>query len=259
MVSHIVSEIKSVKGFFKSRAHLGDGSGDAAMRKNFADSLIKQVNQCKKIGPSDASQINDALKDTPYGDHTARIVNAIDCRLNICIDVQACAVGKDVHCSGQHLRAWWYYLTQQDWDFIRDPKKPWHAKMTRVVWRACLLGITTFNEQTWKWVLAMLLLTCYDELPTHQQIFDKLQELKMCFKAEKRIYPLEHLQEFPESHLTYRNPYMIIATVLMTHQSMWSSWVSTRWSTTFLCVRTPSSLWVAKGRSHQVTFLTGMI
>ena len=49
-----------------------------------------------------------------------------------------------------------------------------------------------------RWALALLLCVHYAELPSPQVIFEKLQDLKTAFDAEKKHVSFEQLSEFPE-------------------------------------------------------------
>ena len=125
---------------------------------------------------------------------TARITNAIDARLQS----SAASSAKGVKYVPQHLHYPFNYMTQQADAVFNDPKKSLAAKMTRACERSNLLGVTNPDEQTFKWMLALLLLTHYDELPDAQQIYEKLQDLKACFEAERKDYPHQHMTDYPE-------------------------------------------------------------
>ena len=153
---------------------------------------------------SDGSYINDALKDTPFGEHKVNIEKAIDARMKnlsaTCVDRKGRG-GKQQHDGAptQFVKYWWNMCAQKDWDFFNDEKKSLASKMTVAVERGLLIGATNPDEQAFKWLLAMLLACHYEELPTYRQIYDKLQELKQCYLAEKKVFPLEHLVLYPET------------------------------------------------------------
>ena len=58
-------------------------------------------------------------------------------------------------------------MTAADWDFIKDKKQHFSAKLTRMIERANLLGLVSFDEHTYKWMLAVLLVAHYDQLPSN--------------------------------------------------------------------------------------------
>ena len=82
MSSAVLKEIKSVKHFVAGRI-AASGSCDPSLIKNFADCLIQMIAACEHLGVSDGSDINDVLKDSPFGEeHTGRIMSAVDARMN---------------------------------------------------------------------------------------------------------------------------------------------------------------------------------
>ena len=99
----------------------------------------------------------------------------------------------------QFLKCVYNYLTQSDWDIIRNPKKSFEAKMSTTALRLNLVGCGRASEQTLKWVLALLLLVSYDELPPAKTRYQKLQDLKNCMTAERKAWGLEVLQGFPDT------------------------------------------------------------
>jgi hypothetical protein len=194
MATNVIKEINSVRAFFKAREHLSVGDGDDGLRKCFTDAIIKQLNMVSVFSTQDAGHVTECLKDSPYDCHTHRVISAIEAKLK---SNQSVGSGAASSAANQFLKCWWAVLTQGDWDFIRDKRKSWDAKMTKVVERANLLGVTHPSEQSLKWLLALLLVVCYDELPSYATIFKKLGDLKQCVEAERKGYPLEHLLTYP--------------------------------------------------------------
>jgi len=203
MCSNMLKEIESVKKFVAGRLALV-GSVDAALLENFSKALVVLINTAPVFGPGEASSIEDALKDSPYGDNTSKIVAAIDSRIKAAgAAADAKPSPRAVKSSGagkQLLKNWWFFCTEADWAVFNDPKRSWHSKMTTGVERAMSLGLWDFHEQTLKWLLAMLLLCHYtDGIPAYKQIYEKLQDLKKCVAAERRICDHEQLIEFPDT------------------------------------------------------------
>ena len=99
----------------------------------------------------------------------------------------------------QLLKHWCNYLTQTDWDILNDSRQHFSAKMTRFMERANLLGLVcTFDEKTYKWMLAVLLAVQYKETPDAHFIYAKLQELKQAKEAETQCYPHTFLSKYPK-------------------------------------------------------------
>ena len=131
---------------------------------------------------------------SPYGDvNLRRITQAIDAKVMASTTSPRNTAPKD-----QVLKAWWNMCTQEDHDFLKDPKKSFHSKMARLVERANLLGCINPDEQTLKWMLAMLLMCHYNDMPGPNDIHDKLLDLKQVVMCERRTFPLEYLKCFPE-------------------------------------------------------------
>ena len=208
MASVVLKEIASVKAFFVSRKETRDN--DAALRKSFADTLLKLIRELKVFGPNEAGQIQTALDGAPYGEvQMHRIVDFIDHRLQEAPTAVATAGGrgekpnksktKGFSSGKQLLKHWWNYQTSDDLAFYRNSKNSLHSKMARLVERSMSVGCNDPSEQSLKWALAFLLLMHYTELPAAKIIFEKLQDLKAVYESEVVDFFHEHIDEFPES------------------------------------------------------------
>ena len=170
-IQRIMKEVESVKSFSKTRYGLPGGDDANSVVHGFVTSIIKQLNDAKSYGAQEAAWLSDAMKDSPYGDAgTKKIIAAIDA-----------AVGKATATATnsaeepkQFFRKWWTACTATDWECFKS-SKPWSAKMTCLIDRANSIGCTHPDEQSLKWMLAMLLCACYSELPKAKERFDKLQ------------------------------------------------------------------------------------
>ena len=78
-----------------------------------------------------------------------------------------------------------------DWDVLRDPKKHWTAR--------CTLAVERLDEPTLGKILVVLRSTHYKERPFAKELYNKLQEFKVCVAAERQAFPHEVLHAFPES------------------------------------------------------------
>ena len=193
-MSHaILNEVASVKSFFLSRSN---ETGNEALAKNFSNMLIQQINSCLSLPTVDATLLIDALKDSPYGDvNLKRIIACIDSKvLANSAASKAATASKD-----QTLKFWWHFCTQGDWDCFKDTKMPFHAKLTKLVERANLIGCTNPDQQALKWMLSMVLMCHYGDVPAPKEIYEKLQELKHVIVCERKPYPLQQLTEFPDT------------------------------------------------------------
>ena len=197
-VQCILKELEGVKAYMASRPQTPGASGSVAT--SFAASMLKMISVCNFISPHDAAKLSSALSDSsPFNEYeTKKIRDVIDKK------VGDMSIAKSQHKStcnqqSQLLKHWWNYLTQSDWDILNDSRQHFSAKMTRLMERAHLLGLVcTFDEKTYKWMLAVLLAVQYKETPDAHFIYDKLQELKQAHAAETKYYPHTFLSKYPE-------------------------------------------------------------
>lgn len=197
-VSMILKEIQSVRQFFASR----DGKDNNTLQKSFADSVLNKLKLVKDFGPGEGAMLNDALKDSPFGEsQTQRIWDAVDRLLEAKAKVTApsWSVGGSTSANKQFLKCWWNYFSKSEFDFLMDPNKSLHGKMTTIVERGNRCGCNNADEQTWKWSMAVLLLCHYKVMPDAQQIYDKLQDFKKVWTCESKAWSLEHILDFPET------------------------------------------------------------
>ena len=198
MATHITKEIGNVRAFVRARANVATETTTDHMVIGFVDTIVKQINATSSFGTHDGKSVIEALKDTPFGDAgTARIISAVDAKLKISSHISEGA-NSTTGDSGQYLKCWWAMMTAGDWKFLDDPKKPWSGKMATVVERANSIGCTHPSEQSLKWMMALLLVVHYDELPSYRTIYDKLQELKQTVIAERKPWAFEVIIEFPD-------------------------------------------------------------
>jgi len=216
MTAELLREIASVKKFVKGRTASAGTVGDS-MLDNLAASLVKMIKQAPVFGAAEGGQLEEELAESPYGENgTLSIQRAIDARVEASTAhpvagqqrsqgrkgrkaaASSSAVQKNA-ASNQYLKHWWYFLTAMDWATLKDPKASFATKITKIIERANRLGITDPSEQCFKWMMAALLSVHYETLPTYQQIYEKLQELKLAATSEKKAYPNEQLLDFPDS------------------------------------------------------------
>ena len=200
-VQAILQELEGVKAYMASRPQTPGASDSVA--KSFAASMLKMISVCNFISPHDAAKLSSALSDSsPFNEcDTKKIRDVIDKK------VGDMSIAKSQHKSSgnqqsQLLKHWCNYLTQTDWDILNDSRQHFSAKMTRFMERANLLGLVcTFDEKTYKWMLAVLLAVQYKdkETPDAHFIYNKLQELKQAKEAVTKYYPHTVLSKYPES------------------------------------------------------------
>ena len=96
----------------------------------------------------------------------------------------------------QFFKNWWSACTPADWRTFRS-NVPWSAKLACLVARSNSIGCTRPDEQCFKWMIAVMLCACYSELPSPNERYNKLQELKKCVGTERQPYPHDHLLTYP--------------------------------------------------------------
>ena len=198
-IASVLKEIHSVSIFFQSSASSSDVVG---LQRSFADGILQKLKLLKALGPSEGSQLYEALKSEPFGaEHTTRIKEAINAMLH------KNASSPPPKTSGkagkpdddkQFLKHWWNYFLQDEMDYLLDKANSWQSKMVLLVERGMSVGCTAHNEETLRWALAMLILCHYTQVPTARDLYDKIQDLKRVFVAEAKPWFLNHLEEFPE-------------------------------------------------------------
>ena len=132
--------------------------------------------------------------DSPYTDsNTAHVISPLDGKLMQSMnqdvtDNAACAGtgGRPDPACKRKLQTWWNYFTKLDWLIFNDPAKSFHCKMEIATHRARSLGYVEPDEQSIKWMLAILL-KCHfhaKQTPSALQKHINLNVLKGLFTSE---------------------------------------------------------------------------
>jgi hypothetical protein len=163
----VLKEINSVRKFFETRS---SDSDPTALQQSFADSIIHKISLMKDFGAMDAAKLNEALSDDPVGSQTARIKAHVEELVgNNCKKSMASA---STHSkpqgpkSSQFLKYWNRYCTKSELTYLSDDSKSFNSKLTLLVERAMKVGCHSGEEQTKKWMLALLVRLHYKELPS---------------------------------------------------------------------------------------------
>ena len=84
MAENFVKTVRSVFAFFKARQGLPTAEdADTNLRNSFANALKVQIDALPGLGPADAAQLSEVLKDSPYGvEGTAKIMEAMEAKLD---------------------------------------------------------------------------------------------------------------------------------------------------------------------------------
>ena len=198
MSVHVVlKEISSVTAFFHSR---GDSKDQSVLQKSFADGLLNKLSMIPNFSTGDGAQLHAALLDSPFGEvQTQRIRDALDSLVQQCSSKSTAPTSAGcTDGSKQLLRHWPNYFTAAKHEYLAGPHS-FTAKMTVMVETGMSVGCTRPTEDTLRYCLAMLLALHYTTVPTPQEIYRKLQDLKQSWISEAKPWYLDHLQEFPEN------------------------------------------------------------
>ncbi len=94
------------------------------------------------------------------------------------------------------------YLTKKDWVRVGDPKAV-PAVMSRVIAeRVSLLRVRGFDEQTYRWIITILLAKVLQKTgkwPKYKTIYGWLQDFKRDYTTLKTPYPFDLLAKYPPS------------------------------------------------------------
>ena len=159
----LVVEITSTSAFLRSRRNEGPEQ-ETALKTNLATTLELQIGRLRQCTAQDATALNQALVDPPYGDENLRrIAAAIDTRLTgTAVRAQKSGSLKN---DPQHLATPYYMMTKSDCVVFNGKRTPWDVKVGRRLFRLNMLGITHPSYLTIKWCMAMLLIAHYKVSP----------------------------------------------------------------------------------------------
>ena len=196
MAAQLIHEIESTTAYCTSRQSMHE-SVSAPLAKNFANSIIQQINCCLTLSAQEATEVLEALKGSAYEEpDKKRIIASLDAKIRTPHQAKTGGAMKE-----QVLTNPWAVCTESDWVVFRNPKASLHMKMTRLVERLNLIGCTAPSTQTQRWMLAMLLIIHYPEPLKPCDVYDKLQDLKAVVACERKSFPFQHITTFPE-HIT---------------------------------------------------------
>ena len=201
-IDRIVKEIANVAELFKAKSkHSTTNACD--LQKTFAHNVVAMISGMKDLSIADAAGLYIALEGKPYGTATAIVIKQIDdlVKQHRPICVGHTSKGACHLIVLQSLKHWWNYFTQSDWATLNDRKKQLSAKMICVSERAHLLGCRNPDEQSFKWLLTVVLSHHYNGTAlTPIDAFRKLHDLKQCHIAERKsITTEEPTKDYPEN------------------------------------------------------------
>ena len=128
MAAQLIHEIESTTAYCTSRQSMND-SVSAPLAKNFANSIIQQINSCLTLSAQEATEVLEALKGSAYEEpDKKRIIASLDAKIRTPHQAKTGGAMKE-----QVLTNPWAVCTESDWVVFRNPKASLHIKMTRLV------------------------------------------------------------------------------------------------------------------------------
>ena len=117
MAAQLIHEIESATAYCISRQSMND-SVSAPLAKNFANSIIQQINSCLTLSAQEATEVLEALKGSAYAEpDKKRIIAALENKIRTPHQAKLAGVTKE-----QVLTNPWAVCTEADWVVFRNPK-----------------------------------------------------------------------------------------------------------------------------------------
>ena len=200
-VRALLAEVSETAEYLASRENLSDKTDAAiAMRRNLADTLTLSIARLPALCAKDATLFANLLKHNPFGEFTARIQKAVDGKIqSSSMDVVSLKQNSGASTTAVHVYPQ-NYLTQQEWDILRNTQVTPHCKLATLAHRICLLGINP-HEQTIRWWVALFVICAFPQLPCGPDIHRWVLALKQASTTQRFRVPFAPLLHFPE-HVT---------------------------------------------------------
>ena len=158
-----------------------EGQANHNILTQFKKGLLVQINMQEPFSVADATMLIGAIKTSRFpADIQKELEEAVECRAKD--DTGGKKKGKLGNGKRQLLKTIWNYPTAEDWNLLLDTKKSWTSKACVLLHRMNLIGLNNPSQQTQKWMLALLLMVAYSEIPGPQSRYDKVLEQKKLIK-----------------------------------------------------------------------------
>ena len=187
----VLNEIRSARRFVAARAKHSQHVDLTQIVQSFADKLAKLI-VTHTFSAAEISVIMQELEDSPYStEQTTALISSLDDKMISTLSEVEPTKAKEVH-DGTHvaksrLYQWWNYFCDADWKTFKNPYHSFFSKMELACHRARSFGCTDPDEQSVKWLLALLLKLHFDgvELPDALAKYRKFNDLKAIFVTEE--------------------------------------------------------------------------
>ena len=184
----ILNEIRSAKRFVQARKRVKGNTELSQIMGSFVDRVSKMINT-HSLSPGEISHIMHELEDSPYPeDKNETIIELLDSKVMTETSTPTAPTSKQAASSVNKstLIAWWNYFDDQQWATLKSDRSLF-AKTEFVVHMSRTFGLVDPDEQTVKWLLALLFKLHYGaELPDALARFKQFLDLKLLFTAESQ-------------------------------------------------------------------------
>ena len=153
-VASVTADINGAITYVRNR---GGGSSNIADR--FANSISSKIMQLPSLTPLEADEIMELLQDSPFDESSMRTMTAaIESRMTLPGSSRGAAT---TNYRAQLLLEPDKWFTAQEAHRILDKTVAWELKVELVVGRFRMIGCSSPHEQTYKWLMALLVLAHY--------------------------------------------------------------------------------------------------
>jgi hypothetical protein len=192
-IEAVKTDIKGAIGFLTNRGAINTSSiGD-----RLGQSISGKIMQVRSMSASEADEILVLLEGSPFPVGALQALTAaVESRLT------SDAVGGPIACSlkSQLLTKCNLVFTAAEALSLTDKHKSWELKVDVVLTRFRKLGCVNPHEQTYKWLMALLLQSHFEIFPSYSTVFSLLNDLKMSFGTLSfHGYPFPYIAAYPES------------------------------------------------------------
>jgi hypothetical protein len=188
----IHNDIEGAIGFLTRRS----GSAGSTVGERLASNISSKLMQLHYMSATDADELLALLDGSPFSETAMRVLtSAIESRL--VSPLLGGPMKSNFKC--QLLTKCNLWFTEHEWIQLKDKSKSWELKVELVLHRFRQIGCVNPHEQTFKWLLALLLQSHYEVFPSYRTVFALLADLKTSFTTLTfEGYPFPYIASYPE-------------------------------------------------------------
>ena len=199
----IVREVDEVPRLLSARADMGvSPESTAHVAQGMARSLEGRIATLRSVSPAAGLQLITAIRNSSFADESKNQLQvAVDGRLTSASF--AVSHGPSVSAlQPQRLTTPYRYLTQSDWDVIRNDTSTHTDRVQTMIHRCQGVGIASLHEQTVKALINLLVCEIYEAKSTYpnpDDILDMVKGFKRMYKLRTRPVPFARFTDYPAS------------------------------------------------------------